>query len=53
MKGVNEEHAKLGQIFGEVVTWFFPTFSIFEPFNISGMVEAGNFKHAHKSVQIE
>jgi len=38
----------------EVVTLFFlPTFRILGPLHISGTVEARNFKHVHKSVQIE
>jgi len=36
-----------------VVTLFLPTFRFFDPFYISGMVEARNFKHVHKSVQIK
>jgi len=53
MKGTDEKYAKLGQRGGEVVMLFIPTFRILGPLRISETVEAINFKHVHKSVQME
>jgi len=53
MKGTNKKYAKLGQRGGEVITLFLPTFRILGPAPYLGMVEARNFKHVDKCIQIK
>ena len=47
----NEKYPKLGKRGGEVATFIY--FRIFGPLYISGTVEARNFKHVYKRLQIE
>jgi len=53
MKGTLTKKCKLGHRGDEVVMLFLTTFKIFGPLHISVTVEAINFNHVHKSVQIE
>jgi len=48
----DEKYAKLGQRGGEVVTLFYLLLEFRDPIHISGTVEARNFKHVHKNIQI-